>query len=146
MAVDAGRQFLLGLGDLAAVNRLLEFLGNTEMAFGAGCDDIGTVDTGPGVLGRQHTVGGMAVGAGCRHHKAGLGQAATVNTHLIVLDDLVLTAGIPERRFFSLAMAAGTEVRDIAGENRRLGVISGEDVVGTMTFGAGRRIGIIFGK
>lgn len=145
VAVDADRQLLIGLGDRAAVNGLLEGLGDTEVTLGTGVDDIFPVDCGSGIAGRQHAVGGMATGAGRRDHEAGLGESLAVDAHLVVLDNFMLRAGITQRRLLSLPVTTGTKVRDIAGKNWRIGIIGGEDIMGAVTISAKRRVGILLG-
>ena len=118
VAVDADRQFLVRFGYLAAVHRGLEFLRNTEVALGAGRDDLAATDSRVGIVGRQDTVRRMTTGAGGGNHQTGHTQTLAVDAHLVALDDFMLLALVSERRLFSVAMTCGAQIGNIAGKGR----------------------------
>ena len=55
-----------------------------------------------------------------------------MNTHLVVLDDIMLCSGIPQGRLFPFAVAACTKFRDIAGKYGGFVIGLGHYIMGTM--------------
>ena len=66
-----------------------------------------------------------------------------MNTHLIMLDDIMLCAGIPQGRLFPFPVAAAAEFRDIAGKYGGFVIGLGHYIMGTMTVGTDRGIPVI---
>jgi hypothetical protein len=66
-----------------------------------------------------------------------------MNTHLIVLDDIMLCAGIPQGCLFPFPVAASAEFRDIAGKYGGFVIGLGHYIMGTMAVGTDRGIFVI---
>ena len=63
-------------------------------------------------------MGRVAAGARCRHCQPALHQAFAVDAFGVVLDNLMLGAGVADSRFLAFPMALRTQERDIRCEGR----------------------------
>lgn len=88
----------------------------------------------------------MTVRTGGGDHETGFGQTLPMNTHIIMLNNLMLVALVQEGRLLTFAVTLGTELWNISGKNRRLRVRLLPDTVPAVTLYTGWGIGIILGN
>jgi hypothetical protein len=91
-------------------------------------------------------MGRMTIGARGRDREAASEESFAMNALSIPGNDLVLFAGVSDRRFLSFTMTLGTQIRNIHRKDRRLGISSSTDAVCAMTFQTRRRIYIALGR
>lgn len=113
VTVAADRELLFRLGYSSCVNASLELLLNSVMTTSAGLRHLVPIDTRQRVTLRQHAVSCVAVGTHRRHRETTLHQPLAMDALRIVLDDVVLTAGITNRGLFPLAMTVSAQHRHV---------------------------------
>src|ERR1039457_687997 len=146
MAIGANGQLLAGFVHVRAVDAGGEHLVDAAVAFRACLGDIVAVHAGARVAGGQFAMRRVAVGTIRGHSQAALQKAFAVNAFLVVLHDLILLAGVPQRRFFPRLMALGAQRRHVAGERRRRRIGFAEGGMLAVAGLAGRRVRAPLGR
>lgn len=111
MTVDTDRQPFLGLGHQRAVHRFFKLPDNTDVTLAAGLNYVFTINTGKRVILTPNVVSGMTIAAYGGYYQAVHKQAAAVNGHGIVFNNIMLTKpitlGLVHLGSFTMTTAAG---------------------------------------
>ena len=144
MTIVADRQRFVGLPNQDRVDAQFELLLNPVMTPTARLRNILWINARERIGLRQHAVGRVATGARCRHCQPALHQPFAMDAFGVVLDDLMLRAGVADGRFLSFPMALRTQEWDIRCESCGIWTQLSEYEMCTVTFLARRGVGVIF--
>lgn len=141
MAINTGREFLVGPADVRRVDAGREAIIDPAMALGTGGGDVGPVHGGAGVPPGQFAVGGVAIDAIRGNGEAGFQQSFAVDAFGVVLQNVGLGAVIANGSLLAGTVTLRAEARNVAGVAGRVGLCLAQDAVGPVAIAADRSVG-----
>ena len=119
VTIVTDRKRFVRLAYKRGMNALFKLILNSMMTGAAGLRHIFRTDARRRIVMRQHTMSSVTTCTGRRHGESALHQSFAMNALGISLDNLVLCAFITHRCFFTFAMTACAEVRNVRCKDRR---------------------------
>jgi hypothetical protein len=123
VTVTTDRQLLFRIVDLTAVDAVPELFRDSQVTIAAGRCNVRWTDGRPRVISGEFSVCRMAINTSGCHQKTTLHQPLPMNTHAVILQDLILFTSIQYGRLLSLTMALATEIRHILREDGRIEIV-----------------------
>ena len=126
-------KFLVGIGHQWTVHAVLEGLVDPQMTLAASCSNIPRIDGRKRVGGGKLVMSCVTIHTGGSYHQPTLQKSFPVDTHRVVLNDLVFRTGVGLCSLMTFTVTLPAEIGDVARKDRRVYIILRFNVMYAMT-------------